>query len=296
MGTAAETGLCKLGWGTSDPVDTPLNFLDFDIGVKKEFKDTNASKGTFNKDPNRVVVVKHIVKPKLSLEPTAAELGPLIAWAMNGTPTGSTTKTYPLGDTPAKNNIHFAPRVPAGEQWFLGGVAVQEMRLSCSIGEPLKAEFDFLGQTFDDTRSSYPSLTLDQTTRPFVLAELVASIGGSSRNVKDMMFSINNGLLEDRFFNSLTLTDAVKADQTLKMGFTVPSGANAGAWTLGTGNVSVTATFTNAGGSVLVISTSAFKPEPTSPTFAQKDEGLVRLEGELYRITTGSPVTITLTL
>ena len=105
----SATALAKLALGASDPVDFGINFTSFDPGVKRTIHDANGTRGTFWKDANRMSTDRTIVAPRLSSEPTAPELAKILEWAMGGTPTGSTTKTYVWSDTPLARNLHFKP-------------------------------------------------------------------------------------------------------------------------------------------------------------------------------------------
>src|SRR5436190_13786030 len=163
----APTALAKLGIGSADPVDTAMNFASFDIGVTRELRDTNGTRGTFFPDGNRILENRRRVEPKFASEPTAPELAYLLEWIMSGTPTGSTTKTYPWSDTAAVRFLHFHPT--AGEEWFLSGCAVDTATLRASSGEPLTVELDIVGQTHDATRTNFPALTYDLTLQPFIL-------------------------------------------------------------------------------------------------------------------------------
>lgn len=291
----SATQLAKLAIGAADPVDTFLNWADFDPGVSQELLDLNATRGTFDKDGNRVVVNRTIVNPRLSTQPTAQELAALLAWGMGGTPTGSNPTTYPLGDTPALRNVHFAPK--QGDTWFLGDVGVDNFTLSAAQGEGLRCDVEGVGKTVDTAHAAFPGgLGPDQTTRPWVLAQLVLVVAGVTRKTREFTFRVSHGIDRNRFLNSLTLTDVLKLDQTVTVGIDVPSGDNTGLWNAGAAGATLVATFTNAGGGILTLTFSDIRFRPNSPMHPGKAEGFLRLEGEAYRVSTGRPCTVTLTV
>jgi hypothetical protein len=291
---AARTVLAKLGIGTADPVSIPLNFADFDPGIRKQLRDTNATRGTFDKDGNRIVEARHVVTPRLRTEPTRAELQALLAWGLYGTPTGGGTITYPLHNDVAERKLHFAPN--AGEHWFIDRCAVDTITLSASQGEPLVVDMDLLGTTYDDTHDTFPVIALDLVTRPFSLAQLTWVIGGVTRKTSEFSMTVRHNLNRDRFFNSLTLTDLLQMNRQIVFAGNTPSGENPGFWDAGADGVTVSATFTNAAGDVLSIVAPDVRFEPVSPAFPQGGEGMVRMEGEAYRTSEStSPVTVTIT-
>lgn len=291
----SATQLGKVAIGSADPVDTFLNWADFDPGVSQELRDFNATRGTFYKDGNRVVPVRTRVLPRYSSTPTASELAAVLAWATGGTPTGSNPTTYPFADAAAVRNVFFAPK--QGESWFLGGVGVDTMTLTAAVGEGLRCDLELVGRTYDDTRSDFPAgLGPDQTTRPFVLSNLVLVVAGVTRKTREFTFTLRNNIDRERYLNSLTLTDTLKLDQMTTVSIDVPSGDNTGLWKLGAAGVTLVATFTNAGAGVLTLTFTDVRFGPNSPTHPSRAEGFLRLEGESYRTGTGSPATITLTV
>lgn len=294
MGTPAITPLARLGIGSADPVDKALNFSVFQPGVLQELRDTNGMRGTFDKDGNRLVPSRKIVAPTYSGEPTAAELLFLLEWAMYGTPTGTTTKTFPLANTPAERYVHFAPN--NGETWFLNGVAVDSCTLQAAQGEPLTMNLELIGKDYSTAHAAIPALTYDQTTRPFMLNGCVLQVGGVAKPIRGFTWRIMHNIDRGRFLNSLTLTDLLQSSRQITCAVEIPSGDASGLWDDGmpAAGVTLVATFTNAGGGVLVLSFPALRFPAKSPDFSAV-EGFQTLDGEGYRVGSGSPVTVTLT-
>lgn len=289
----SATQLAKLAVGNADPVTQFLNFREFSPGVRRELLDLNATRGTFDKDGNRVVVNRDHVEPRLSTEPTAAEAAVLLEWGMGGTPTGVGTVTYPLGDVLLQKYVFFSPK--QGDTWFLSGVACDVFTVSAAVGEGLRFDLDLIGKTWDDTRSDFPAgLVLDQTTRPWVLSNLVLTVGGVVRKCRSFSFQVNHHIDRERYLNSLTLTDTLKLDQDVILSIEVPSGDNPGLWKLGVSTLTLSAVFTSAGGGVLSLTVPDVRFEPTSPEHPGRAEGFLRLSGQCYRVAAGRPVTLTL--
>jgi hypothetical protein len=290
----SPTALAKLAVGPADPVTQFLNYAEFSPGVRTGLLDLNATRGTFDRDGNRVVVAREPVTPRFSSQPTAAEAAVLAEWGMGGTPTGAGTVTYPLGDNPVQKFVFFNPK--AGETWFLSGVACDVLTVSAAVGEGLRFDLDLVGKTWDDTRADFPAgVVLDQTTRPWVLSSLVLTVGGVVRKTRGFTFQVNHHIDRERFLNSVSLTDIVKLDQEVTLSIDVPSGDNPGLWKLGVSTLALLAVFTNAGGGVLNMSIPDVRFEPNSPEHPLRGEGFLRLSGQCYRVGAGRPVTLTVT-
>lgn len=294
MGTPAPTALGKLGIGPADPVTVLVNAMDFDPGVSIDLRDTNATRGAYEKDGNRTVPTRTIVAPRLSTEPSALEMLTLLEWGMYGTPTGTTTKTFPLSVTPKEMYTFWSPN--NGNLWFLSGVGVDTMTISATQGEPLRMEFELLGKTSTNTHAAFPALTPDQTYRPFTLSQLVITVGGITKNCREFSYRIAHNLDRNRFLNSDTLTDLVPLRRDITCTLDVPAGDNADLWNDGIAGAAVAATFTNASGSVFTLAFPDWRFQPRSPTSPQDGEGFLRLEGQLYRgPAQASPAVLTMT-
>lgn len=287
------TALAKLGFGASDPVDFAMNFSSFDPGVKRVLHDANGTRGTFWKDPNRMTVDRTIIAPRLSSEPTAPELAKLLEWAMGGTPTGSTTKTYPWSDTALARNLHFKPK--AGEEWFLTGVAVDSLTLSAATGGGLSCDVDCVGQTYTSNRTDFPALSYDQTLQPFLLSQLTLTVGGVTRLCRSFTLNIMGGIDRERFLNSPTLTTLQRLSAGFGITFDVPSGDNGSQfWASGLEGTSLNAVFVNASGAELEIDVPSMKFEGDSPVHPSGSEGFLTISAQALRSGSSTPVTITL--
>jgi hypothetical protein len=286
------TALARLGIGTSDPVDTALQFRDFDPGVRRELRDTNSTRGTFFKDGNRIRENRRVVAPRFSSEPTAPEWAVLLPWIMSGTPTGAGTLTFPWADTVASRNLHFKPI--AGEEWFLGSVGINTATLRAASGEPLSVDLDMLGITHNDAHATLPALSYDQTLQPYILSDLSLTVGGIARKCREFSLVVNCGLDAGRYLNSLELTALQKLSASFVLTVDVPSGDNAALWKLGVSATAFVATFTNPQTSaVLTISAADVRFPGISPAHPFQGEGFLRIQAEACRVGAGQPLTIT---
>lgn len=294
MANPAVGPLAKLAIGPADPVTIAINYSDFDIGVRRELRDLNGVRGTYNKDGNRVVEVRRLVTPRLRAEPTRSELQTLMAWGMYGTPSGN---NYPLGDDPAAMYVHHKPK--NGEQWFLSGVMVDTMTLTGTAGEALSVDLDLVGLDFSDSRSDFPSgLTYDIVTRPFVFSGLVLTYGGVVRKTSTAVLTVAHNLDRGRFFNSPTLTAGVQQNRVITLEYELPAGENPGIWANGVNGVTASMVWTNVAGDTLNLTAPDVRFEPVSPSTPATAEGMLRLRGECYRTGQGGgevpPISVTI--
>lgn len=290
---AAITALGKLGIGDADPVTLRLDFTEFDPGVLQEFKDLNGTRGKYDKDTERVRPVRTVVGPRYRGEPTALEWAEILEWALGGTPTGTGTLTYPLGNTAPAKYVHFAPN--AGKQWKLSGVGVDVLTVRASSGDGVKCELDLVGQDFTNPSSSYPSIDLDVSTQPFLMTDCVLTWNSSTRQIRDLTVSVRNNIDRTRYLNSQTLTALYKLKREVVWSIELPSGDYDTLWDSGTGatGASLSAVFTN-GNQILTLASTAVRFPPRNPTHPFQQEGMLRLEGEAYSAAGATPLTVTL--
>lgn len=293
---SAVTTLGKLGIGTADPVTTLLNHSQFELGINLMLRDTNATRGTFNKDgTGRVRHSRTMITPHIHCEPSQAELLVLIPWVMGQAATGTTTKTMSLSNTAYEHYVHWKP--VAGEEVMLTGTVVDVGTFAASSGEPISVDLGLVARTYDDTRSDFPSLTPDQTSQPFLLTDLSLSFDGSTVQCREFSVSVNNGIDRSRFLNSLTLTRTQKLQRSITVTLDVPAGDNTGLWNEGIEGAAMVATFTNSAQSkILTFTLPDIRFPGQSPTYPLGQEGFLRIQGEAYR-TSGNaePLTISLT-
>lgn len=295
--SAAITTLGKLVIAdSSDFATNPfrLDFIDFDPGVSLEMRDMNGTRGKYTKDDARVRQNRTIVAPRVRCQPTAVELASLLTWATGGSPSGSGTVTYPLGDSVNTKYVWYKPAVGTG--WKLSSIGVDSMTIRGSSGEPLDVELDLVGETYSFTSTSFPSTTLDLTTQPFLFTDLALTTSSSSRNIRDFTFSIRNNIDRSRFLNSLTLTALNKLSRQVSWSIDMPAGDYDSDFNSAlTSGVAAVATFTGPSTQVLVITSGAVRFISRNPTIPFNAESFLRREGEAYS-SDGSAESVVITL
>lgn len=258
-----------------------LDFIDFDPGVTLELLDMNGTRGKFTRDDARVRHNRTTVFPRLRCQPTAVELSNILKWAMGGTPSGSPTVTYPLGDAAPERYVWYKP--DQGTGWKLASVAVDAMTVSSSSGEPLSVDLELVGKDYTFTGASFPSTALDLTTRPYIFSDLALTTSASTRLVREMTFSLRNNIDRSRFLNSLTLTAINKLHREVAWAINVPAGDYDSDWnTALTNGVAAVATWTGPGTQVLSMTSNAVRFVPRNAQVPFRMESFIRREGEAF--------------
>lgn len=275
---AAITTLGKLGLGATaeeSPVTRRIDFREFDLGIERELADMNGTRGKYDKDDDRVRPNRIRVAPRLVCQPTATELTYLLPWILDGTPSGT---SYPLGNTTALRSVAFDPN--AGNLWTLPNVAVDEASLRCSEGGPLDVSLNLVGRTYAIS-GSFPALSLDVATQPFLMTDCALTIGGTTTQFAEFGLTIRKNLDKDRFFNSTTLTAQNKLKREIVWSVGVPFGDNTSQFATGESAApTVVATFTN--GVYVLTLTSSVRFKPKSPSSPFQKEAMLTHEGEAY--------------
>jgi hypothetical protein len=185
--------LGKIGFGFTATPDLLINLREFDPGVAREFRDTNATRGTFAKDVNRQRLARTAVAPTFACEPTHLELKHLIPWVMGAAGSGSPL-VYDLSNTQA--NPLFIYMLPnAGDALLLNDVACDTATFSAAVGEPLSVSAQGVGLTYEEdpaTPTGFGALTPDQSTQPFMLSDLALTFAGGTVQCREFSVMVNN--------------------------------------------------------------------------------------------------------
>lgn len=281
------TALGRLGIGATSTVDSALDYIDFNPGVRRELRDMNGTRGKFSKDGNRVRVNRNTVTPRLRAEPTISEWTKYLPWITGGTPSGTPAVAYPLGNATVEKFVHWKP--VAGEAFLLTGVAVDVATLRAASGEPLALELDLVGRLYDAAPAAFPAISPDVVTQPFILSDLVLTVEGVERQCRDLFLSVRNNIDRNRHLNSLNLTTTQKLSRQVVFNVSVPSGDNVGLWDAGADGATLSAVFTNPTNSaVLSVTGVDWRFVPASPEHPFNGEGYLALEGELYMAAGGT--------
>lgn len=276
--TAAIGELTKLGFSalnSASPITTRIDYQSESLAAREEFLNTNGLRGTRSHDIERVRQGVRRIGGTLNLQPTAVELAGLLQWILGGAPSGT---TYPLADTLPFRTVAIDRN---GGYFEYTGCKVARATFRASQGEPLNLALDLVGQD-ESTSGSFPVLSIDTTTGPFIFTDCVLSVNAVTAAAREFELTIDNRIDADRFFNSQTLTAVNPIDREIMFRTRVPYGDYTTLYNTGVGGVAVAATFTNAATS-LAFSMAKVPLPRQSPTVPGREEVMLDLAGRAYR-------------
>lgn len=281
-----------LGIGTASPVDVPLDFLRETLAVNETFVDRNGLRGTRSHNIEATRVGLRRIEGQLVLQPTAVEWASLLPWILGANASGT---TYALAETLQSRYVTINRSDGTdGKVFTYDGCKVNRARIYCAQGEMLGVDLDLIGVDETVTNAgTFPSLTLDTTTGPFVFSDCVLSVGGNTYQSRDFELIIDNKIDAERFFNSNTRTAVVAQDRQVMVNLNPGYGDAEALYNTGIGGVALTATFTNGAVSLLFSCVKVQFPR-RSPTVPGKQEIMLPLQGTALQSSTTKELVVTL--
>ncbi len=270
----------KLGIDTANPVTKRFDFQSEGLKLTEEFKDTNGLRGTRSRSVERVRAGLRRPEGPLSLQPNSLEMTYLLAWILGGSPSGSGTVTYPLGDSLSTRYI----TIDRGAKVYTySGCVVDRATFKSSQGEPLSLELEIVGVDETEANSgTFPAISIDLTTQPFMFHDLALTVAATEYDIKDIELVIDNKVDRDRFFNNQTRTAIIAQDRMVSLNFNAPHGDSTALYNTGAAGVAATAVFTN-GSAVLSMSMAKVTFPRESPTVPGRSEVMLPMRGTAWK-------------
>lgn len=292
--TATVSSFGRLAVGPAgSPVTSRLDHQSFATGFEEQYIDASGNTGRLTRFVNRSRLTKRVVAPRLSLKPTAAELAIVLPWLMGGTPTGTTTITYPTGNTVPTKRLQYDDGNSVVHTYDPMAVSSASFS-SSSSGQTLGIDLQLVGQTAV-IGTAFPSTGvtgIDNVTGPFVHSDTAGAVlvNGVVTLCENVSISVDNGILTDRFFNSLTLAGFVKHDRSIKVSLTYPYGEAPTLYDAGGAGVPVVVTYTN-GAYILAFTFPAVRFPKTPVDVPYRNELMHGLSGDAYGLDVSGTIT-----
>lgn len=279
---AASLGvLGQFGIGTANPVTQRLNYASEDFKRKDEVINGNGLRGTREEDAELHRDSIQRVAGPASFIPTALEWSYLLQWILGGTPSGN---SYGLADTIPTRYVTIDRKVKV---FTYAGVGVNRATFKASRGTALTLDLDLIGisSTVGNT-GTFPALTLDVSTKPFIFSDLVISVGGTTVSVAEFNMTVDNKIDADRYFNGLNLSAVNALDREIRFSTSLPYGDHESiraAMNAGNNGLAVVGTFTNGNTSMIFTMPGVIIPmmEPGTPG---RVEIMLPVEGKACRV------------
>ncbi len=274
QGYASQLGIGSVSASVMYP------FVSCNGGVDETYIDANGIRGTRQRDISHVRAGNRSIHYSITLEPTALELSTILPFVFGGT-------AYFLTETLAS---FFMEVDKVAKVMSYSNCVVNWAEISGSQGEPLRLTLDITGQ--DETigaAGSFPALTPDSGTKPFIFTDLAILASSSITLARDVRIRIDNVTDQHRFFNSRTINGApLPQDRHVTLNTNVPYGDafalyNSG----GSVSTSMSASFTDGGSILTFVAGQAAGPRRPIDV-PGRTEIMMPLQFELYSNVAGS--------
>lgn len=272
--------LGKLWVGDSVGAAKRLNIISESIGAVTSYVDGDGLKGTRSRYSSLTREGEIGVGGTIRWFPQPTDLDYLFPYIMGGTPTGSGTVTYPLGESLSAFNVYKTTAGSGAKQFTYAGMKVARFSLMATRGQPVECSMDLIGQTEAVASSGNPTTTFDSTSRFFMFHDLAVTLIGSSSKPMQFGLTVDNGLLA-RFVGGSRTADAIySADRVVTTTITVPAD-NQTYTAFSDVAVAVVATFTYTGES-LSLAMNAVRFTNVTEKMTDRSEVLFTLAGQAF--------------
>lgn len=269
---AAMGPQAKLGLGAANPVTEAFEFLRDTVELEEVIIDASGIRGTRSVPKERSRSSQRMVKGQLVMNPTPVELANILPRILGAAAAGT---TFALAET-LPSFYMTSDRVTKVHTF--SGCVVNKATFKGAVGAPLELTLDIMG--VDETLGNpgtFPSLTLDITSPPYILPDLALTIGGPAFTCDQFTLEIDNKL-EVRFGNSLTPTAINPTGREITLDTRVPFADAGSLYGTGSSGLAVNATFTNGGVSCLFAMAAVLFPK-LSPVVDGRGEIWLPIKG-----------------
>ena len=206
LGTKNETT-----YGTAVTVDEAFVFTSESIVKRGVIVERSGLRGTRSHQADDVRVGPYAVGGRLVLEPTPQDLAIWLPRILGAAPDGT---TYALAETLPSFTLT-VDRV--AKVFTYAGCKVNRATLEGSQGGLLRLSLDLVAQSETVAAAgTFPALT-PSVAQPYIFSDLELTLASTAREVKEFELSIDNGLITDRFMNSVTIVNAPEGDRNIML-------------------------------------------------------------------------------
>lgn len=273
------TRATRVGIGTTSPVTSELEFLRCGIVKRSALIVSEGLRGTRSRFANQVNLGPYTVGGPLAVECRPDTLDLLLPWITGGTKSGD---VIALAETLTSRyvTVDKVARVPTYADCY-----VNQAVFSGRAGQNVTLELDVQGKTYTlGAAGSFPNIanTLSDLA-PYVFSQGVLILGGTERQFDDFRLTLNNALMLDRFFNSLTRTDLPTTDRSVSFSCRNPyTATEIDLDDLALDGIAATLTFTN-GSRSLAVSLTNLKAPPSDPEIPGRGQEVAQtLDFQVY--------------
>jgi hypothetical protein len=212
MGHQAKLGTKNESvYGTAVTVDQGFVFASESIAKRGVIVERTGLRGTRSHRADDTREGPYTVGGRLVLEPTPEDLAVWLPRILGAAPSGT---TYDLAETLPSFTLSI-DRV--AKVFTYAGCKVDRATLHGAQGGLLRLTLDIVAQSEAIAAAgTFPSLSTS-ATQPYIFSDLVLTLAAAAREVKEFDLAIDNGLITDRFMNSLVIVSAPEGDRTITL-------------------------------------------------------------------------------
>lgn len=268
------TTYSKIAISQSNPPTTTFEYQGgLNFGKRGSVMETGGTRGTRSHVVERTRNGIYTVGGTVNLQPGPAELDillPLIA-----------------GGTKSANNIPITETLPyfyvgverLAQQYLYDGCKVASATFSGSTGNFLNLALAIEGKTETPGAITGLSASVPSLATPYVFHDAALTIGGTTYQFKEFSYTHDNGLILDRFMNSVTRTDIPEGDRHVSVSLSAPFTSDTiGLYDTGATSAAVVITLTN-GTLFFKITMPAVQFPAIPPDMPGRNELLLPLNG-----------------
>lgn len=262
-----------------------LMFEDFRPGARREQINQMEQAGGIgtlsNLQPN-VRNNRYLVEPEGTFKPNVAEWALLLPWMMNGTPSGSGTFTYPLGQVGSRRTIMFDD---TEKVWALTGCQCASWTLTAQASGEVSLQLSAMGVGYDDTfATAFPSggslTALTQTQDRFLAGDSAITATGITGAIpfRSLSLSVDHRTNNDRFFGTFVSAGPINTAREVRVRLEIPWALGQQMYAAGTGSGLPMSLAFVVGGKSLTFTMPAVMA-PAAPVEVQDPEAFFTWEG-----------------
>ncbi len=217
MGHQAKAGIKEeTTYGTTVTVDYGIPFVSENVRAVGSIIERVGIRGTRQHIADDTRTGPTRVGGPLVIEPSPEDMAVLLPWLLGADASGT---TYDLAET-LQSFTFSVDRV--AKVFVYGGCVIARASITGQVGSMLRWALDLIAQSETvNNAGTFPAITINATT-PYIISDMTLTLGGSSRQCNGFELVIDNGIVADRFMNSLNIVDAPSEDQLIALTTTHP--------------------------------------------------------------------------
>lgn len=294
----AQHRLTRLAFGSdiklvTDPTapaapNTAIAAIEFDSGAETEVLDLGrdlGGLGTYSHFIDNTRENRVLCRPSGRFKPSVTEWSHWLEYLMNGTPTGTSPKTFPLG-TVSKWRHWAYDRTD--RTYTLTNVLTGSFEITAEAGGEVILGWNGFGLRYADDGVFPASPTAAYLGNRFLMGDAAVTIGATNLVLcQRIRLSVDYAVNAERFYASFQTATPMKTDHVIRLELVLPLREHADLYEAGAGDtgVAVTITFTYGAKVLQIVCPAVRTPAPPPRSAAGDPEILLPWNGQCFNAT-----------